>query len=286
MVRLSEPATSASQGERKIALTNVRVFDGQQLSNSTTVVIDGGLIGETAEGAHVVDGQRGVLLPGLIDAHVHLQNEHDLRQMSEFGVTTALDMATWPPAKLNALRGRVGMTDIRSPGLPATSPGSIHSLILPFAQDDLVSSPSDAARFIANRVSEGVDYIKVIADVPGPDQTTLNALVAAAHEHKKLVIAHASYFSPFSTAQDAGVDVVTHAPRDKPLDSEAVARMATGNRVAVPTLAMMEAVMKPPGMGAIVRLLLRPTLFQQLSKLIGTIPMLELRNTNMHENQS
>ena len=50
MVQISEPATSVSHGEKKIALTNVRVFDGQQLSGSTTVVIDGGLIGEGVEG--------------------------------------------------------------------------------------------------------------------------------------------------------------------------------------------------------------------------------------------
>ena len=109
---------------------------------------------------------------------------------------------------------------------------------MPFANDDLVCGPKDAARFIANRVSEGVDYIKVIADVPGPDQATLNALVAAAHEHKKLVVAHAAYFIPFAMAQDAGVDVVTHVPSDKALDHNAVAHMIAGNRVAVPTLSM------------------------------------------------
>ena len=266
MVQTSEPVAPDSHGDSKIALTNVRVFNGQQLSESTTVVIDGGIIGEGVEGAYVIDGQGGILLPGLIDAHVHLQSEHDLRQMSEYGVTTALDMATWPPAKLNALRGRVGMTDIRSPGLPATSPGSIHSLVLPFSNDDLVYGPKDAAKFIADRISEGVDYIKVIADVPGPDQATLNALVTAAHEQKKLVVAHASYFTPFAMAQEAGVDVVTHAPTDKALDRDAVAQMIAGNRVAVPTLTMMEIVIKPPGMGAIARLLLRPSLLFALVK--------------------
>lgn len=84
------------------------------------MVIDGGLIGQDAEGAYVIDGRGVVLLPGLIDAHIHLQNEDELRQMCEFGVTTGLDMATWPRAKLNALRGRVGVTDIRSPAWVAS----------------------------------------------------------------------------------------------------------------------------------------------------------------------
>jgi imidazolonepropionase-like amidohydrolase len=260
MAALPEPATSASHQQGKIAITNVRVFDGQHITEPSTVVIDGGLIGEDAEGAKVIDGGGGVLLPGLIDAHVHLQTEHELRVMAEYGVTSALDMATWPYSKLKALRGRVGMTDIRSPGLPATSPGSLHSVLLPIPKEDLVAGPEDAARFIANRMSESVDYIKVVADVPGPDQDTLNALDAAAHEQKKLVIAHASAFIPFAMAQDAKVDVITHAPRDKALDNEACSRMVAENRISVPTLVMMEVVSKPPTWGAITRLLARPTL--------------------------
>jgi hypothetical protein len=41
--------------------------------------------------------------------------ERELRLMAEFGVTTALDMATWLHSKLSALRGRVGMTS-EAPG--------------------------------------------------------------------------------------------------------------------------------------------------------------------------
>ena len=61
-----------------------------------------------------------------------------------------------------------------------------------------------------------MDYIKVIADIPGPDQATLNALVAAAHQQKQLVIAHASACTPFAMAQEAKVGVVTNAPRTRP----------------------------------------------------------------------
>ena len=258
MATSTEPAPANSPQQGRIAITNVRVFDGQRLGEPSTVVVDGGLIGEDARGAKVVDGGGGVLLPGLIDAHVHLHTEHELRLMAEYGITTALDMATWPHSKLKALRGRVGMTDVRSPGTPATSPGSLHSVLLPIPRDELVAGPKDAARFVENRVSEGADYIKVVADIPGPDQETLNALVAAAHERRKLVVAHASTFVPFAMAQDAKVDVVTHAPRDKALDDEACTRMVTENRISVPTLAMMEAAMKPPTWGAIISLLARP----------------------------
>lgn len=156
MAASSETADPALQGNSKIAITNVRVFDGQNLSEPTTVVIDGGLIGDDAEGADLIDGEGGVLLPGLIDAHIHLNDENVLRQLCQYGVTTGLDMATWPPSRLAPLRGRVGLTDIRSPGAPATCAGSLHSLVLPIPPEDFVAGPEDAVNFVKKRISEGV----------------------------------------------------------------------------------------------------------------------------------
>ena len=246
---------------RKVVINNVRIFDGQQVIGPRTVVIDGPLIGGDPEGAEEIDGQNGVLIPGLIDCHIHLRDEGDLQNMCAWGVTTGLGMAEWPPEKLHALRGRKGLTDIRSPGLPATSAGSIHSKLLPIPQEGLVAGPDDANNFVKERVAEGVDYIKVIADVPGPDQATLNALVSAAHRHGKLVIAHASAFKPFAMAQEAKADIVTHVPRDKPLDRESTECMLAEGRISVPTLVMMEGLMRPPSWTTIFRLLLQPSIF-------------------------
>ena len=51
-------------GAHKIALTNVRVFDGSGLVPGRTVVIEGGLIGADPAGAETINGDGGVLLPG------------------------------------------------------------------------------------------------------------------------------------------------------------------------------------------------------------------------------
>ena len=249
---------SAVREQARTAITNVRVFDGQGLTEPTTVVIEKGLISLDADGADIVDGHGGVLLPGLIDAHIHLNTEHELQAMAQYGVTTGLDMATWPPSKLENLRKFAGVTDFRSPGVPATSPGSLHSIMLPIPKEELVSNPEDGVRFVQDRLAEGTDYVKMIVDIPGPDQATLNSIVAEAHKHGKLVVAHASAFDTFGMAQDAGADIITHAPRDKILDDEACSRMATENRIAVPTLAMMEAVTKPMSWSFFLRMLTRP----------------------------
>ncbi|KND87617.1 Adenine deaminase [Tolypocladium ophioglossoides CBS 100239] len=262
MALSSNPALGAAAKSQKVAITNVRVFDGERLSEPTTVVIEGGLIGSNPDGAEEVDGTNGVLLPGLIDAHVLLDKEGQLRQMRDWGVTTALGMGEWSAETLKILRGceSQGLTDIRSPGVPATVPGSLHSKMLPVPAKDLVAGAGDATRFVTNRLAEGADYIKVVADVPGPDQATLDALVSTAHEHGKLVIAHAATFTPYTMALEAQADVITHVPRDKALDEESVARMAADKRVSVPTLHMMGLITKPLGLATILRLLFRPSL--------------------------
>lgn len=107
----------------KFVLTDVRVFDGHQLVPGSSVVIDGCRIGTDPTGAQVIDGTGGVLLPGLIDAHVHLDGPAQLPALARHGVTTALDMAS-VPEQTAALRGQAGQPDIRSAGIPAIAPGS------------------------------------------------------------------------------------------------------------------------------------------------------------------
>lgn len=246
-------------------LKNVRVFDGKQFGESTSLEIENGVISQNVSGAEQIDCEGGFLLPGFIDAHIHLNTVEEMYALARHGITTGLDMATYPPSKLQGLREakQVGLPDFRSPGTPATSPGSVHSIILPLPEADFVSSPQDAVRFVHDRLSQGADYIKVIADVPGPDQATLNAIVAEAHRRGKLVVAHAATFIPFGMALDAGADFITHAPVDKALDEESCLRMAREGRVAIPTLTMEEAVTGAMSWTALLRMLLRPvTLFK------------------------
>jgi imidazolonepropionase-like amidohydrolase len=235
----------------KIALSNVRVFDGRQLRPAATVVISGGKIGTDPAGAQVIDGAGGVLLPGLIDAHVHLDGPGPLAELARYGVTTALDMAS-VPEETAARRGTPGQADFRSAGIPAIAPGSLHSHFPGVGQRGLVTGPDDAKRFAADRLAEGADYLKIVVGSPlaDHDQATVDALVAAAHEAGLLVVAHASSVAAVAKAQRAGADVLTHAPLDQPLGAAAVAHAVRAAQVVVPTLTMMEAIVSalaPPG---------------------------------------
>jgi imidazolonepropionase-like amidohydrolase len=226
----------------KIALTNVRVFDGRELRGPTTVVIEGGILGNDPAGARIIDAGGATLLPGLIDAHVHLLEQRHLQRLAAFGVTTALDMGAWPPSMVDSLRNRTGMADIRSAGIPATTAGSMHSRLPGYPAEELVDGPTGAAQFVIDRIAEGADYIKLIADIPGPDQETLDALVGASHRHGKRTIAHAASTAALEMALQAGVDMVTHVPLDRRLTESTAARIFAQKCVSIPTLTMMKGI--------------------------------------------
>ena len=232
-------------GARRTAVTNVRVFDGRQLQAPDTVVIEGSRIScQNLRGAQVVDGEGGVLLAGLIDAHVHLRDRGTLEQLASFGVTTALDMACAPPELVDSLRGVPGLTDIRSAGTPAIAPGSPHSHIPVVGARGLLAGADQVRTFVADRVAEGSDYIKIIVGNPAPshDQATLDALAVAAREHGRLSVAHAASRVAVEMAQRAKVSVLTHVPLDQALDKAAAADAVAAGRVLIPTLVMMEGI--------------------------------------------
>lgn len=234
----------------KTALRNVRVFDGHRLTEPTTVVIDGAVIGTDPAGAEQLDGHGAILLPGLIDAHVHLSGEESLDQLAAHGVTTALDMATWPSERLDALRNRPGTTDIRSAGVPIIGPGGVHAQLPGLAEQAVIRGVEDAEAFVAERVAAGSDYIKLMLEAPGaggPDAATAKAVVAAATARNLRTVVHATSLAAYALALDVGADIITHVPMDGQVPAEDVHRMATEGRVATPTLTMMQGIAKAQG---------------------------------------
>ncbi len=231
-----------------IAITNVKVFDGNALTEERTVVIDHGVISEAATADTTVDGQHGTLLPGFIDSHVHLASLAQLEQGTNWGCTTILDMGSQSMAVTNSLRHREGLADIRGAGNLASAPGGMQTTRMGYPASSAVTGPADASRFVAERVSEGADYIKVIVEDPhimgsaALDGATISALVEAAHQAGLNVIAHVTTFAALTNAADAGVDILTHAPLDADVDDTLARSLATRGIVSVPTLIAMRTV--------------------------------------------
>ncbi|GLI26950.1 amidohydrolase [Agromyces rhizosphaerae] len=240
----------------RTAITGVRVFDGESLSEPTAVVIDGETISaDTAVDSAdvVIDGEGATLLPGFIDTHAHPRTREQLDAAARAGITTIFDLGSPDLDTVRALRAETGVPDLRSAGHVASGPGSMFIEKVGMPASTGVTGPDDAARFVADRKADGSDLIKIIIEdpkFPGSkplDTATIAALVSAAHEAGYLTVAHVVSTFTLRQALDAGVDIVTHAALGGEPDDEARALIARNGTVIIPTLGMMHGIVETVG---------------------------------------
>jgi imidazolonepropionase-like amidohydrolase len=243
------------------SIVNARVFDGVRLRDWTSVRLAGGVVTDCAigsaaqDGDEVIDAEGGTILPGLIDSHVHLV-PGALSQALIFGVTTVLDMFSKPDVVAVAKQqagSRSDVADVRSVGIGATAPGGHPSTI--YAPFPTLTAPGQAEQFVADRVAEGSDYLKIFSGTagrwPSLDLDTITGLTAAAHRRGLVVVAHISSVAGVREVVSAGVDVVAHVPVDGELDKPLAERIAAAGIVVGPTLATIENVLGERGWAAV-----------------------------------
>ncbi|KAF2712877.1 hydrolase [Pleomassaria siparia CBS 279.74] len=240
-------ARSVHQGDRhtqrKVAIHNVRVFDGHKLQDPSTVIIEGAFIGRDDRDAEHIDGNGATLLPGLIDAHCHPSNLTHLQDLARFGVTTAFVMACYSSEMCKSLKNHSGLPDTLRSGDPASAPGSVHGTLTAMVDPTLlISNQSQVPSWMTRQLASNPDYIKIIAETPGLDQQTLDLLVDQSHQGGKKVVCHASALAAYSQAIMANVDHIHHAPLDTAITSDMVQTILYQHQVVTPTLTMMRAI--------------------------------------------
>ena len=167
-----------------VLIGGAKLFDGDRfLPRGCLLVLEGRVAALDARltppaGVPVVDARGGTVLPGLIDAHVHVF-PGALQSALRSGVTTELDMFADPglvSALVQQASSDPSAADLRSAGIGATAPGGhptrlvTQGLLAPFPT---VAGAAQAEDFVAARVAEGSHFLKVILE----DGTTTGHLV-------------------------------------------------------------------------------------------------------------
>ena len=181
-----------------------------------------------------------MLLPGLFDAHCHPSSLDHMVNMTKYRVTTTISMSRTPIDSCDLLRNLPGLSSFITAGNSATSPGSNHAQMSGFPQDQLISSPSDAPWFIANRVGNGSDFIKLVLEAGGLSQAELSALAEEAHRYDLTVATHASQLEAYNMALFAGTDTIQHLPSDGILSHAMIRKMVRHGSTSVPTLTIVK----------------------------------------------
>jgi len=260
----------AQSGDTPYVIRDVRVFDGETVAERQTVVISQGRIAAVGgsaiavpAGAQEVAGEGRTLLPGLMDAHIHLpafpitSPAEALQQTHAFGVTTSMVMwaapsqfvsrvkeleATDPPDMSAVLTAGTGAT--APGGHPAQMDGPASARLIP-----TLTTPGEADPFVAARVAEGSDFIKIIYDdierygpqLPTLDEATVAALATAAHARRRIAVAHIGSERYARGAIAAGVDGLAHLFEGTTVSPDFGQFAAKHGVFVIPTLSVLYA---------------------------------------------
>jgi imidazolonepropionase-like amidohydrolase len=263
-------AVESRPGGPAYVIRNVRVFDGETVAERQTVVISQGniaAVGSTVAvpaGAQEIAGEGRTLLPGLIDAHIHLPGfgaAGALQQNLTFGVTT--DVVMWAAPQLVArakeLSDQPDAAAAIIAGTGATAPGGHPTQMDPQAAKltPTLTTPGDAEAFVAARVAEGSEFIKIIYDdtneaygrtLPTLDEATVAAVTTAAHKRGLIAVAHIGDERFARGAIAAGVDGLAHLFVGATVSKDFGQFAASHGVFVIPTLSVLYAVCgKPDG---------------------------------------
>ena len=258
--------------DRSYVIRNVRVFDGETVAENQTVVISRGRIsavgGSTVAvpaDAQEIAGKGHTLLPGLIDAHIHLplsSPAEALQQTLAFGVTTAVVMWAYPSimSQLEEFKttDRPDVAAVLNAGTGATVAGGHPTQMEGGALAHLVptlTAPAEADAFVAARVAEGSDFIKIIHDdtsdafgrkLPTLSETTVAALVTSAHARGRIAVAHIGNERYARGAIGAGVDGLAHLFVGSTVTTDFGQFAARHGVFVIPTLSVLYSVCGTP----------------------------------------
>lgn len=240
-----------SENNLPILIKNVDIFNGKDstLIFDKDVVIDKGIIRNITanfipkKDYQIINGKGKTLIPGLIDAHIHLSGsgsvpwknvsaneEYNLSAYLHSGITTVYDLGGIA-TDLEKLSQKVEKGELLGPTIYHTHiPITVkNGHPIPLTKEMLgwplkwfvntisptVEKVDDAKKVIKKYIKKDIDYVKIIYDQIPPDSPemtyeVLKALVDEAHKKNYKVFVHIGSPQNAVDAVNAGTDILAH----------------------------------------------------------------------------
>jgi imidazolonepropionase-like amidohydrolase len=221
------------------AFTDLRLIDGTGktglILSAVIVVRDGRIVAAGAtsrtkipRGAERISLRRKIVIPGLINAHGHVNTPDDLRTYAAYGVTTVVSLGGENEAVF-AARAAQNVPSLDRARVYVAGP-----VLAP-------ASPAEARVQVAGVAAQRVDWVKIrVDDNLGTTEKMApeiyRAVIDEAHKRGLRVAAHLYYLEDAKGLLAAGVDFIAHSVRDQKVDSEFVSALKASGRCYTPTL--------------------------------------------------
>lgn len=266
-----------------ILIERARCFDGTKvLPERVDIYLDGGRIAWVGSGSAAPDARRikagdRLVMPGLIDTHVHLESPavpdrtgyvvrtpeplmafyaaYNARLTLEAGFTTLRNMGSNASV---ALRNAIDRNLIEGPriltgGIVDMTGGHFdlfRPLIYPRQPEDTADGEASVRQAVRRHVRAGVDFIKIAttggiasegddSDWVTYSETEIAAICDEAHNLKRHVACHAQGTAGIKRALGADIDTLEHGTF---MDAEGLQMLLRSRAILMPTLSFFHGV--------------------------------------------
>lgn len=237
-------------------LNNITLYDGATWHENAKLTIVKGKVVDSEQAPKnlpTFDGKGQYVIPGLIDAHTHSWGQA-LEQSLSFGVSSVLDMFTdinYMRANQHSRPQSTMQARLFSAGTLVTSKdghGTQFGIKIP-----TIETAEDADSFVAKRLREGSDFIKIVYDAEPEtqqfgmqftsiSQDVLKAVVKATHKRNKLAVAHVMDEMSALHAIESGADGLVHSFGSSIMSTELLSLLAQNEVFVIPTNSVLASI--------------------------------------------
>jgi imidazolonepropionase-like amidohydrolase len=231
-------ALAAPLAAQSRAFTGATLIDGSgrpAVSDAVLLVRDGRVVAagpasrvQVPPGAERVPLDGRWIIPGLINAHGHVNGVRDLDTYAAYGTTTVVSLGGEPAEVLEARRQQ-DVPSLRRSRVFVSGP-----VLTPVSADE-------ARRMVNEVAAQRVDWVKIRVDdnlgtAPKMAPDVSRAVIAEAHAKGLRVATHLFYLADARGLLEAGTDLVAHSVRDLEVDAALIAHLRERNVCVTPTL--------------------------------------------------
>jgi imidazolonepropionase-like amidohydrolase len=190
-----------------VVIQNVDLFDGYEYRGMVNVAINldtiAAISASNLSGDTLIDASGKYMIPGLVNAHVHVSRKEQLKEGFPLGILTLLNMHTgledremeWKKIS----RDSSGYSVLYGSGHAGTVPGGHPNQFSP--DMETINDSVSIEDWMNHRMAKQVDYIKIVRDhhefigyppLPTLSYDQIGQLVSAAHENGYRAVVHSN----------------------------------------------------------------------------------------------